>query len=93
MHQVTAAVLAAIASLRNVAIKVRARVVEMHVANLGAVIERAKSDFDAAQGAKQKALDLYAFACKEINEADAKIREAVAFAKAEAAKHGATLEG
>jgi hypothetical protein len=92
MHQVTAAVLAAIASLRNVGIKVRARVVEMHVANLGAIIDRAKTDFSAAQEAKQKALDLYAFACKEINEADAKIREAQLFAKAEAAKHGATIE-
>jgi hypothetical protein len=91
MHKITAAILAAIATLRGVALKVRARLIDAHVANLSKLEDKAKAEVSLAQEAKTRALDLYTFACKEIAEADAKVREVQLFVKEEAAKHGVTL--
>ena len=91
MHKLTAAILALFVAMRDVALKIRARLVNAHVNNLQSLSTRAVSDVHAAQDAKQKALDLYAFACKEIGEADQKVRETAAYVKAEAAKHGVAL--
>jgi plastocyanin len=92
MHKLTAAILAAIASLRNVALDVRQRVLDMHVSNLKALHTTSQKEVAAAEYAKKVAVDAYAFACKEIAEADEKVRDTVTFIKAEAAKHGVTLE-
>lgn len=91
MHKITAAILAAFAALRGVALRVRARLIDAHVANLSKLEDKANAEVQAAEAAKTRAVDLYAFACKEIREADAKAREVATFVKAEAAKHGVTL--